>query len=121
MTVDIVNIVRHLRQLDKDARMSKLQIQPLGDEEKKSLRKYGQRIIESKQPVAIKNMQQFTRVVFSANSEQYRTMLSILKDVKKDRIRDKRELLRRIQEVFQHADDASRLKAIELTNDLWLV
>ena len=66
-------------------------------------------------------MQQFTRVTFSANSEQYRTMLTILHDVKKDRIRDKRELLRRTQEVFRRADDQAQLKAIELANDLWLV
>ena len=107
--------------MDKDAKMSMLQIQPLGEGEKKSLRKYGQRIIEGKQPVAIKNMQQFTRVTFSANSEQYKTMLTILHDVKKDRIRDKRELLRRTQEVFRRADDQAQLKAIELANDLWLV
>ena len=48
-------------------------------------------------------------------------MLTILHDVKKDRIRDKRELLRRTQEVFRRADDEAQLKAIELANDLWLV
>ncbi len=42
-------------------------------------------------------------------------------NVKKDRIRDKRELLRRTQEVFRRADDEAQLKAIELANDLWLV
>ena len=98
-----------------------MQIEPIKDGEKKSLRRYTKQIIENKQPVAIKNMTQFTRATFGANSEEYKKMLVILSDVKKDRVRDKRELLRRVEEIYKDANEKDHLTAVELTNDLWLV
>ena len=90
ISLDSVAIVKHLKQIERDARKSKTQIEPLGDGEKKSLREYTSRIIEGSKPVAIKNMGQFTRSTFGASSEEYKSMLQLLSDLQKDRIRDKR-------------------------------
>ena len=102
----------------KEEKLSKVQVAP---GTKKSLKNYTRLIIDSKTPVAARHMTEFARSTFGASSDQYKRIIAICKDLQDDRIHHKRDLLRRVEDVFSRQAADVKLHAYSLANELWLV
>ena len=123
ITLQVLKILHRLKTVEKNAKKSKLQIEPLDSSStsKKSIRDYGQRIINATTPIAVRNMMEFTRVTFGAGSGEYNRMMTVLKDLKDDKIAHKRDLIRRVDAIFHKQSSAVQVDAMQYANDLWLV
>ena len=121
VTYQVGMILNHIQ---KAERASKAKITPFGADgvaRSLTLKDYTQRIVNNNIPIAQRHMLEYTRITFGAGSLQYSKVSAIIADLEKDRIHHKRDLNRRMNEIFEKQNTAIKTKAAELTHDLWLV